>query len=79
MRAHLPLTPLLPQVTAWLASFGVTELVSEGSVSPLPELDASEKKRLLTGEPVWAKPALDLSAWKEVRCDRRGWGLGVRG
>lgn len=54
-------------MTNWLASFGVTEQAAEGSVGALPELDAAERKRLLTGEPVWSKPALDLSCWSEVR------------
>ncbi|GAB4818034.1 hypothetical protein N2152v2_005080 [Parachlorella kessleri] len=55
------------EVTQWLASFGVREQVPESSVGRLPELDAAEKKRLLTGEPVWAKPQLEAGVWAAVR------------
>lgn len=53
------------EVVAWLASIGVVESLSESSVA-LPALEAEERRRLLTGEPVWARPDLQ-GTWVDVR------------
>lgn len=63
------------EVTRWLEGFGVRDFLGEGVCGQLPELSAADKKRLLTGEPVWAKPQMDMSSWTAVRwAARRGLG-----